>query len=51
MEPKFVRRAARAVAIPLWEFVLRKLSEKLLEEGAASSRDLLNLENAECSAG
>ena len=39
------------VAIPLWEFVLRKLSEKLLEEGAASSRDLLNLENAECSTG
>jgi hypothetical protein len=39
------------IPIPLWMFVLRKLSEKLLEEGAASSRDLLNLENAEGSSG
>ena len=31
----------------LWQFVLRKLSERLLEEGAASSLDLLNLENLE----
>jgi len=37
------------IPIPLWE--LRKLSEKLLEEGVASSRDLLNLENAEGSSG
>lgn len=33
--------------IPLWEFVLRKVSEKLLEEGALTSRDMLNLERAE----
>jgi len=35
------------VLIPFWQFVLRKLAERLLEEGAQSSRELLNLENAE----
>jgi hypothetical protein len=35
------------IKMPLWQFVLRKLSERLLEEGAASSLDLLNLENLE----
>mmetsp|Transcript_18695 Transcript_18695/g.40471 ORF Transcript_18695/g.40471 Transcript_18695/m.40471 type:complete len:1753 (+) Transcript_18695:126-5384(+) len=36
------------IPIPFWKFVLRKLSEKLLEEGTSvSSRELLNLEKAE----
>lgn len=33
--------------IPLWEFVLRKVSEKLLEEGVFTSRDMLNVEKAD----
>jgi hypothetical protein len=32
--------------LPLWKFVLRKLSEKLLEQGVASTRELLNFENS-----
>jgi len=39
--------ARKYIQIPFWEFVLRKLAEKLLEEGAKSSRELLNLEKAE----
>lgn len=35
------------VFIPFWQFVLRKLAERLLEEGTETSRELLNLENAE----
>ena len=35
------------VYIPFWQFVLRKLAERLLEEGTQSPRELLNLENAE----
>jgi hypothetical protein len=34
------------VWIPFWEFVLRKISESLLEEGAVTSRDLFNMEKA-----
>lgn len=33
--------------LPFWQYVLRKLAEKLLVEGVSSSRDLLNLEKAE----
>lgn len=43
----FSQSANKHIQIPFWEFVLRKLAERLLEEGAQSSRDLLNLENAE----
>jgi hypothetical protein len=43
----FSQSANEHKRIPFWEFVLRKLAERLLEEGAHSSRDLLNLENAE----
>lgn len=32
--------------LPLWKFVLRNLSEKLLEQGVASTRELLNFENS-----
>jgi hypothetical protein len=32
--------------LPLWKFVLRKLSEKLLEQGVASTREILNFENS-----
>jgi len=39
--------AGKHIEIPFWQFVLRKLAERLLEEGAQSSRDLFNLENAE----
>ena len=35
------------IELPFWQFVLRKLAERLLEHGACSSRELLNLENAE----
>ena len=33
--------------VPFWQFALRKLAERLLVEGTQSSRELLNLENAE----
>lgn len=36
--------ARENIGIPFWQFVIRKLSESLLEEGAASSRDLRNME-------
>merc|ERR1712029_1256057 len=39
--------ASDHIWIPFWEFVLRKLAERLLEEGAKSSRELLHLEKAE----
>jgi len=35
------------IKLPFWQYVLRKLAEKLTEEGATSSRQLLNLEKAE----
>jgi len=35
------------IQIPFWKFVLRKLAEKLHEEGAMTSRELLNLKKAE----
>lgn len=36
------------ISIPYWEYVVRRLSERLLEEGSAvPSRELLNLEKAE----
>ncbi len=41
------RSANESVPIPFWEYVLRKLAEGLLENGATSSRGLLNLEEAE----
>ena len=41
-------REKDGILIPLWEWVLRRLSERLLEEGTAvPSRTLLNLEKAE----
>jgi len=43
----FSQSANNHIQIPYWEFVLRKLAEKLLEEGEKSSRELLNLEKAE----
>jgi len=43
----YSQSADEHVPIPFWQFVLRKLAERLLEEGAQSSRQLLNLENAE----
>ena len=43
----FSQSADDHIRIPFWQFVLRKLAERLLEEGAQSSRELLNLENAE----
>jgi hypothetical protein len=35
------------IHIPFWQFVLRKLAERQLKHGVCSSRELLNLENAE----
>lgn len=32
--------------LPLWMYVLRKLSERLLEEGVATTREILNFENS-----
>ena len=47
-ERSWYSQSARAhIGIPYWQFVLRKLAERLLEEGTLSSRELLNLENAE----
>ena len=43
----FSESEGREIRIPNWQFVLRKLAERLLEEGSCSSRQLLNLENAE----
>jgi len=43
----YSERAKDHIQLPCWEFTLRKLAEKLLEEGVKSSRDLLNLEKAE----
>lgn len=35
------------IQLPFWQFVLRKLAERLLEEGGTSARELLQLEKAE----
>ncbi|KAL7542501.1 hypothetical protein ACHAXR_011829 [Thalassiosira sp. AJA248-18] len=35
------------IDIPFWQFVLRKLADKLREDGTVSSREMLNLEKAE----
>jgi len=44
----YSQRTRDHIKLPFWQFVLRKLSEKVLEEGTAlSSRDLFNLEKAE----
>ena len=43
----FSESEGREIRIPNWQFVLRKLAERLLDEGSCSSRQLLNLENAE----
>ena len=45
--PARLIKVKQDVFIPFWEFVLRKLSERLLEDGAKGSRELLNLEKAE----
>ena len=39
--------AQNQIAVPNWQFVLRRLAERLLEVGTLSSRGLLELENAE----
>jgi hypothetical protein len=43
----FSQSEDKHISIPSWQFVLRKLAERLLVEGTQSSRELLNLENAE----
>ena len=43
----YSQSAGKHISIPFWQFMLRKLAERLLVEGTQSSRELLNLENAE----
>lgn len=44
---KKLRMYSESAYIPFWQFVLRRLAERLLEGGTQSPRELLNLEKAE----
>ena len=49
---KFPEKYRRAEGeLPVWHSVLRNLAENLLEEGAKTSREILNLEKAELEMG
>lgn len=43
----YSQKEKRNIMLPLWNFVLRNLAESLLEEGAQTSRETLQLEKAE----